>query len=124
VQRGLEIVAGLGAVMLLLATAPPASAGFGAVAYDQNTGKYGASWNQATQSAAFEQALRQCASKDCRVHRVEPKGCGALALSDKDKAWGGADRATLAAAKRDAVSHCRRHTTIGTCTVRLSGCNE
>jgi len=49
---------------------------------------------------------------------------GALALSDKDKAWGGADREKLDAAKREAVAHCQTHTTTGTCTVRVSGCNK
>jgi hypothetical protein len=47
-----------------------------------------------------------------------------LALSDKDKAWGGADRVALDTAKRDAVTHCQTHTQTGTCTVRLSGCNN
>ncbi len=112
------------AALLLLVAAMPAYAGFGAVAYDQNTGKRGASWNMPTQAQAFERALKQCASPECRVHPVQPQGCGALAISDKDKAWGGADRATLADAERDAVAHCQTHTKAGTCTVRLSGCNK
>ncbi len=116
------------AVLLLLGSSTAAYAGFGAVAYDQNSGKYGASWDEPTQAAAFELALKQCASADCRVHPVEPKGCGALALSDKDKDghiyWGGADRETLALAKHDAIAHCKTHTAGGTCSVRLSGCNK
>ena len=121
-RRVLLSVGPTAVVALLLAM--PAYAGFGAVAYDQNTGKYGASFNQGTQAEAFEQALKECASQDCRVHAVEPKGCGALAMSDKDQAWGGADRESLAAAKRDAVMHCQTHTKAGTCAVRLSGCNK
>ena len=117
-------IAGPAAILLAVTTASQALAGYGAVAYDQDTQKYGASWNQPTPAQANEQALRQCDSKDCRVHAVLPKGCGALALSDKDKAWGGADRVTLTAAKRDAVSHCQTHTQQGTCTVRISGCNQ
>lgn len=109
---------------LLFAVTAPAHAGFGAVAYDQETGKYGATWDEATQAKAFELALKQCASPNCRVHAVEPAGCGALALSDKDKAWGGADRETLAKAKQDAVARCQSHTTTGTCAVRVSGCNK
>lgn len=112
------------AVLLASGSAAPAFAGFGAVAYDQNSGKFGASWDEPTQSKAYELALQQCASPDCRVHPVEPKGCGALALSDKDKAWGGADRETLANAKQDAIAHCQTHTAGGTCTVRISGCNK
>jgi len=116
------------AALLLGGVTTQAEAGFGAVAYDQNTGKYGASWNEATQSKAFELALKQCASPGCQVHPVQPKGCGALALSGKDKDghiyWGGADRVTLAKAKEDAVAHCQTHTTASTCTVRIFGCNK
>ena len=112
------------AVVIATSTATPAFAGFGAVAYDQDTRKYGASFDQPTRSRAFEAALKECNSSGCVVHAVEPKGCGALALSASDPAWGGADRETLAAAKRDAVQHCQSHTQAGTCTVRVSGCNK
>ncbi len=116
------------AALLLCGAPSSAEAGFGAVAYDQNSGKYGASWDAPTQAKAYEQALKQCASPDCRVHAVEPKGCGALALSDKDKDghvyWGGADRVTLAQAQHDAVAHCQTHITGRSCTVRISGCNK
>jgi hypothetical protein len=125
-QRAVPTAAVMVAVSLALALASTgtAHAGFGAVAYDQETGKYGATWDESTQSKAFELALKQCASPNCRVHAVEPAGCGALALSDKDKAWGGADRETLAKAKQDAVARCQSHTTTGTCAVRVSGCNK
>jgi hypothetical protein len=124
-RRGASAAAAAIALMLVAA---PAVAGFGAVAYDQNSGKYGASWDEPTPAKAYELALKQCASPDCRVHAVEPKGCGALALTDKDKDghiyWGGADRETLARAKQDAIAHCQTHTTTANCTVRLSGCNK
>jgi hypothetical protein len=123
-RRAPPILAGTAAIILSLMTAGPAEAGYGAIAYDQNSGKEGASWDQPTPSSANEAALKQCASPDCRVHPVEPKGCGALAIADKDKAWGGADRETLDEAKRDAVAHCQTHTTTGTCAVRVSGCNK
>lgn len=116
------------AAVMLTAAAVPAWAGYGAIAYGQYDRKIGASWDQPTQAQAFEKALRQCDSKDCRVHAVMPKGCGALALGNKDKAghtpWGGADRVTLAAAKHAAVLHCQSHATAGTCTVRVFGCNK
>jgi hypothetical protein len=111
-------------VALAVANVAPAVAGYGAIAYDQNSGKEGASWDQATQAEANESALRQCASPECRVHPVEPKGCGALATSDKDKAWGGADRETLDAAEHEAIAHCKTHTETGTCAVRVMGCNK
>ncbi|HTV88495.1 MAG TPA: DUF4189 domain-containing protein [Stellaceae bacterium] len=118
--------AAAGAVLLLLpiAAAAPAWAGFGAVAYDDTNGRYGASFNQPSETQAFEKALKQCSSAGCRVHVVEPRGCGALALSNRDKAWGGADRVTLAAAEHAAVAHCQIHTKTGICTVRVFGCNK
>ncbi|MFI4949054.1 MAG: DUF4189 domain-containing protein [Alphaproteobacteria bacterium] len=121
-RRTTAILAGLTA--LILAFAAPAEAGYGAIAYDQNSGKEGGSFDQPNPARANQLALQACASPDCRVHPVEPKGCGALATSDKDKAWGGADRETLDAAKRDAVAHCQIHTQTGTCAVRVSGCNR
>ncbi len=114
----------LAAMVLTAADLTPAHAGYGAIAYDQNNGKEGASWDKATPAEANEAALKQCASADCRVHPVEPKGCGALAISGQDKAWGGADRETLDEAKHDAVAHCQTHTQTGTCAVRVSGCNR
>jgi len=123
-HRAISIAAGTAAIILALATAAPAHAGHGAIAYDQDSGKQGSSWNQATAARASELALKQCASAGCRVYPVEPAGCGALARSDKDKAWGGSDREALDAAKRDAVAHCQSHTTAGKCAVRVSGCNK
>jgi hypothetical protein len=124
IRRARLAIAVLGAILLGGAAAAPADAGFGAVAYDQYTGKFGATWNEPTQSRAFETALRQCASPDCRVYPVEPAGCGALALSNQDKAWAGADRETLEDARRDAVERCQSRTTNGICEVRVAGCNK
>src|SRR5216684_2549427 len=123
-RRAPLIFTGMAAIILALAATAPAKAGYGAIAYDQNSGKEGASFNQATPAQANELALKECASADCRVHPVEPAGCGALAISKEDKAWGGADRETLDAAKHDAVEHCQTHTKTGTCAVRVSGCNQ
>jgi hypothetical protein len=123
-RHAMPIAAGITVIFLALASAAPASAGYGAIAYDQQNGKLGASWNQSTQARANELALKECASTECRVHPVEPKGCGALAKSDKDQAWGGADRVSLDEAKREAVAHCQTHTTGGQCAVSVSGCNK
>jgi hypothetical protein len=111
-------------VVVSLLVCTPAEAGFGAIAYDQYAGKEGFSWNQESEAQANEEALKQCDSKDCRVYPVSPKSCGALARSDKDQAWGGAERETLDKAKRDAVGRCKTHTETGTCVVHVSGCNK
>src|SRR5260370_18272003 len=108
-QRATPIAAAIAALVLMLAA--PAWAGYGAIAYDEYSGKQGASWDQPQPARANELALRECASAKCMVHPIEPHECGALALSDKDKAWGGADHLTLEAAKREPMSRCRTPTT-------------
>jgi Domain of unknown function (DUF4189) len=118
------VAAVLGTAALFLANAVPAHAEYGAIAYDQMTGSYGSSSNEPTATRAKEVALKNCGSSDCQVHAVEPHGCGALAKSDTDKAWGGADRETLDAAKREAVGHCQTHTSTGHCVVVISACNR
>lgn len=112
------------ALLLYAATTAPAQAGYGAIAYDQMSGKYGSSSNQPTAARANQEALKSCASAECRVHSVEPHGCGALAKSDTDKAWGGADRDTIEDAKREAVEHCQNHTSAGHCKVVVTACNK
>jgi len=122
--RRLTVTAAALAVFAVSFGAVPAQAGFGAIAYDQYAGKEGVSWNQPSEAEANELALKQCASQDCRVYPVSPKACGALARSDKDQAWGGAERQTIALAKRDAVERCKSHSQTGTCAVHVSGCNK
>ena len=123
-RRAVLHTAGIATIILLLGSAAPAHAGYGAIAYDQMTGSYGSSSNEPTAARANELALKNCASPECRVHPVEPHGCGALAKSDADKAWGGADRETLGAAEREAVEHCQTHTSTGHCHVVVSACNQ
>ena len=50
-MRRLWIVVALLAFGYTLLPAIPASAGYGAIAWDRGTGKYGASWNQPTATA-------------------------------------------------------------------------
>ena len=123
-RRAALIPAVVGAAALFLANAVPANAEYGAIAYDQMTGSYASSSNEPTAARAKELALKNCGSPGCQVHAVEPHGCGALAKSDTDKAWGGADRETLDAAKREAIAHCQTHTSTGQCNVVVSACNR
>ena len=123
------VVLGLGAALAAqdAAKAPGAVAegtGYGAIAYDETAGKEGAAWDQPTQYAADKAALKECGSKGCQVHPVHPHYCAALARSDKDHAWGGAERETLDDAKKEAMAHCQTHTKNGKCEVQLSGCNK
>ena len=124
------IVIGLGVAGAAQDTAAPskeeakAPTGYGAIAYDEYAGKKGASWDQPSQDAADKAALKECGGKKCQVHPVRPHYCAALARSDKDKAWGGAERETIDDAKTEAIAHCQTHTKDGKCEVQLSGCNK
>ena len=122
-RLGLMLVVSAG-FLLCVAAAEAAPAGYGAIAYDQTSGSFGSSSNQPTAARANEEALKSCASAECRVHSVEPHGCGALAKSDTDKAWGGADRDTVEDAKREAVEHCQTHTSTGHCKIVVTACNK
>src|SRR6185369_6856978 len=52
---------------------------YGAFAHDGTSGRYGASWNQASQARADEAALKGCASEYCKiVFRMTARQCGAL----------------------------------------------
>jgi hypothetical protein len=113
-------------VIAMLTGAAPAFASFGAIAYDQATGRYGFSWNEASQDRANQLALKDCGSDKCRVIPVPPAKCGALATTGNPKestAWGASVRDQKAAAELGAMQDCQKHTA-GQCKVRGSECNR
>lgn len=114
-----------GAVLLgAFAITGTARAEFGAVALDTDSGKYGLSWNQPDQKKADELAMRDCASSGCKVvFRLGPKHCGALATTENNKIWGGADREARPAAELAAIQNCQKRTS-EQCKVRGSECNR
>ena len=108
----------------LLVGAAPAFAGYGAIAFDEATGRYGFSWNEETSRKAEEIALRDCQSGGCKVVvPVGPKECAAFASGEKDKVWGGAKRPTRDAAKLSALENCQKRTG-GKCILRGNECNR
>ena len=110
----------------MLVGAAPAFAGFGAIAYDQATGRYGLSWNEASQDRASGLAKKDCGSDKCQVISVPPAKCGALATTDNPKestAWGASVRDSKAAAELGAIEGCQKRTS-GQCKVRGSECNR
>jgi hypothetical protein len=106
--------------------AAPASASFGAFAYDEATGKYGASWSQASEKQADEAALKGCTSDKCKiVFRTKAGQCGAIAATENGKAWGGASRPKREDAEKAARANCeKRPGSGGHCKVRTSECNK
>ena len=119
---GRLIAAGFSALLILSAT--PALAAYGAFAHDEATGRYGFSWNQETQHHADEVAIKGCNSPGCKVvFRTGPRECGAIALSANGKAWGGAKRQKRDVAELAAMENCQKHTH-GQCRVKGSECNH
>jgi hypothetical protein len=122
-MRGRTITAA-GLAALILTAASPALAGYGAFAHDESTGKYGFSWNEANQRQAEDAAIKSCNTTGCKVvFRVGPKQCGAIALTDDGKIWGGAYRPTKAAAELAAIQNCQKRTKVQ-CMVKGAECNR
>ena len=123
-RRAMLTAAGFAAAVFMLANAAPAFAEYGAFARDEATGKYGFSWNEANQKQAEDAAIKKCNTTDCKVvFRVSPKQCGAIALTDDGKIWGGSTRPTKAAAELAAIQGCQKRTKVQ-CSVKGSECNK
>jgi hypothetical protein len=123
-RRAMLIAAGFAAAVFMLANAAPAFAEYGAFARDDATGKYGFSWNEANAKQAEDAAIKNCNTTGCKVvFRVSPKQCGAIALTDDGKIWGGSTRPTKAAAELAAIQGCQKRTKVQ-CTVKGSECNK
>ena len=115
------VLAGLGSI--LLTAVPARAAEYGAIAWDQATGKTGASWHEPTAKRAAEAAISECGASGCKVvTRIGPRMCGALAASDDGKKVGAAERKTRDAARVAALKDCPK--TSGECTIRVSDCSR
>jgi hypothetical protein len=123
-RRAIFSAAGVAAALFMLVNAAPAFAEYGAFARDEATGKYGFSWNEANQKQAEDAAIKSCNTTGCKVvFRTGPKQCGAIALTDDGKIWGGASRPTKAAAELAAIQNCQKRTKVQ-CTVKGAECNR
>jgi hypothetical protein len=114
------------AILTLVAGTAPSQAAFGAFAYDEATGKYGYSWNETSEKKAEEAALKGCPSDKCKiVFRTGAGQCGALAMTETGKPWGGATRPKRDAAEKAALENCQKRAGAGgQCKVRGSECNK
>src|SRR5713101_6926506 len=122
-MRG-RTIAAAGFAALILMAARPALAGYGAFAHDEASGEYGFSWNEANQRQADDAAIKSCNTTSCKVvFRLGPKLCGAIALTDDGKIWGGSTRPTRAAAELAAIQGCQKRTKVQ-CQVKGAECNK
>ena len=112
-------------VYALLSATPAFAAGGGAIAWDRETGKYGASWNQPTPKRAAEAAISQCGASGCKVVlKVRPMMCGALAVSGDSKKAGAAVRKDLDTARVAALTSCQKNKGATDCAVKTADCNK
>jgi hypothetical protein len=117
------IAAGFSAILTILA-AVPAVAGYGALAHDDETQKYGLSSNEDTQTKADDVALKECGGGKCKiVFRTRPRECGAIATAESGTGWGAAKRPQRAAAELAALTNCQKRTK-GQCKARGAECNR
>lgn len=111
---------------LLALTATPVLAGYGALARDDESGKYGFSSNEESQSKADDVATKICGGDKCKiVFRTGAKQCGAIAIATAEgsNAWGGGKGPAKAAAELEAMTSCQKHTK-SQCKVREVVCNH
>lgn len=93
----------------------------GAIAFDEDTGGWGYSYNQATEERAKTEATKNCSP--CTVQLAWQKGCGALAQAESDKKVMGAKTgSTRLAAEGAAKANCLSKGA-GPCKVVVWSCN-
>jgi hypothetical protein len=122
-RRATIIAAGFSALLVGVAAAP-AFAGYGALARDDDSGKYGLSSNEVNQTKADDVAMKICGSDKCKiVFRTVARECGAIAIAEDAKVWGGAKRGQKAAAELAAMENCQKRIK-GQCKIRGAECNR
>ena len=122
-RRSTMIALGI-AAFLASAAAGPAFAGYGALAYDESSGKYGLSSNEETQAKAEDVAKKICGGDKCKiVFRTSRRECGAFAKAESGPIWGAGKGSPRARAELDAVQNCQKRTK-DQCKVRGAECNK
>jgi serine/threonine-protein kinase len=83
---------------------------FGAIAFSQDSGSVGYSYDYGGQAGAEQRALQECGDGACMVVVWFQNACGALAIGDGNgygTGWAG----TRADAEQIALSNCAQYTT-------------
>ncbi|MBV8740106.1 MAG: DUF4189 domain-containing protein [Alphaproteobacteria bacterium] len=107
-----------------LLPALPVEAGYGAIAWDRESGKAGWVWNQPTPRKAAEMALSQCGATGCKVIiHTATRQCAALASTENGRYIGAAARKAQDEARLAALTDCQKGKA-GECVVRASDCNK
>jgi serine/threonine-protein kinase len=123
-RHKISTAAAMLAAALVLLPAVPALAGYGAIAWDKESGKRGWSWNEATSQKAADVALSECGASGCKViMRTGARACAALATTADGKFVGAAARKSQDTARLAALANCQKGKA-GDCVVRTSDCNK
>jgi Domain of unknown function (DUF4189) len=123
-RHKISTIATILALASVLLPAIPAVAGYGAIAWDRESGKSGWSWNEPTSQGAAEAALAKCGATGCKViMRTGTAVCAALATTGDGKYVGAASRKTQDDARLAALTNCQKGKA-GECTIRASDCNK
>jgi len=118
---------GLIALTGVWASAAPAFAEHGAIAYDRTNCAWGRSWNYPGQPGANNRAMSECSSRgsSCQVvAEVGPGQCGAVAAIDSCSGYGWATRSNTTDAEIVALQQCRNYNSGLRCTIQVTVCSE
>ena len=107
----------------LTSLASPAFAGYGAIAYSQNSRAHGQSWNYPTRWEAEQRAINECSTRGygCKAVMWFRSACGALAVSGRGGYGAGWDTSKYVAEQK-AMAECYRHN--NSCYIELSHCTN
>jgi hypothetical protein len=123
-RRSTMVALGIAAFLACLAVNLPAFAGYGALAHDDTSGKYGLSANEESQKKADDVAMKICGGDKCKVvFQTKARECGAIATAESGNAWGAGKRPQRPAAELDAIQNCQKRTK-GQCKLRGAECNK
>jgi Domain of unknown function (DUF4189) len=124
VRHKISTIAAILALASVVLPAVPALAGYGAIAWDRESGKRGWSWNQPTSQKAAEVAISECGATGCKIiMRTGTAVCAALATTGDGKYVGAAARKTQDDARLAALANCQKGKA-GECILRNSDCNK
>lgn len=95
---------------------------YGSIAFSQETGVFGYSFNWPSKSAAQRRALKYCKPRawDCKIVVNFYNACGALAVGDGN-GYGVGWAETRRQAERTAMANCRAYTS--DCYIKQSVCS-
>lgn len=122
-RRSTMIALGV-AAFLASTAAQPAFAGYGALAYDESSGKYGLSSNEETKAKAEDVAKKICGGDKCKIiFQTAARECGAIAKPESGPFWGAGKGSPRSRAELDAVQNCQKRTK-DQCKIRGAECNR